>query len=109
MRMYLDAKESVVGCKVFFNGVTGYEIGEGGDKHTVCLDSKICTCRAWELTGIPCMHVVSSIYYCMVRRVYPNFDTCQTIHVSPTHYLTMISQSLKKLSKGQISVEEAKA
>ncbi|KAH6770656.1 hypothetical protein C2S52_015459 [Perilla frutescens var. hirtella] len=63
MRMYPNNKNSVVGCKVFFNGSSGYEIGEGGDKHTVCLDKKICTCRAWELTGIPCMHAISAMYY----------------------------------------------
>ena len=46
-----------------FNGVNGYEIGEGQDKHTVLLDKEMCTCRACELTGIPCTHAICALYH----------------------------------------------
>lgn len=63
MEMYEENKKYVVGCRVIWNGGTGYEIGEGEDKHTVLLDKRLCTCRKWELTGIPCMHAISAMYY----------------------------------------------
>ena len=41
-----------VGCVVLFNGYTGYEISEGEDTHIICLTSKSCTYRGWDLSGI---------------------------------------------------------
>ena len=38
MSLYQFWKENCCGCKIVFNGVVGYEIGEGMDKHTVILD-----------------------------------------------------------------------
>ncbi|KAK4254492.1 hypothetical protein QN277_009870 [Acacia crassicarpa] len=49
-------------CRVFFNGDDGYEVVEGKDRHSVQLDRKMCTCRAWDLTGIPCQHAICAMY-----------------------------------------------
>ncbi|CAH9131929.1 unnamed protein product [Cuscuta epithymum] len=68
MEYYQDNKEAASGCNVIFNGDVGFEIGEGTDKHTVVLDKMVCTCRAWELTGIPCLHAICAFYY---RKVDP--------------------------------------
>ena len=38
MAMLQDNKEIASSCQVVFNGDTGYEIGEGDDKHTVFLE-----------------------------------------------------------------------
>ncbi|XP_049397436.1 uncharacterized protein LOC125861621 [Solanum stenotomum] len=40
-------------CSVDFNGDLGYEVSEGENRHTVNLVEKKCTCRSWQLTGIP--------------------------------------------------------
>ncbi|CAH9123613.1 unnamed protein product [Cuscuta epithymum] len=63
MEYYQANKEAVTGCNTIFNGDVGFEIGEGEDKHTVMLDKLICTCRAWELAGIPCLHALCALYY----------------------------------------------
>ncbi|XP_057795021.1 uncharacterized protein LOC131011251 [Salvia miltiorrhiza] len=63
MKTYLEAKEWAVGCRVLWNGEFGYEVGEGKDKHTVFLDKKFCTCRRWELTGIPCCHAIAAMCF----------------------------------------------
>ncbi|GKC62956.1 mutator type transposase [Tanacetum coccineum] len=40
-----------------FNGMEVFYI-----KYVVNMDRKVCSCRKWELTGIPCKHVVAAIY-----------------------------------------------
>lgn len=47
--------KATVGCRVVFYGAHGYEIGDGDDRHTMCLQKCICICRAWELSGIPAL------------------------------------------------------
>ncbi|KAH6812957.1 hypothetical protein C2S51_021975 [Perilla frutescens var. frutescens] len=61
LKSYQSNLELAFGCKVMFNGDNGYEIGDGDDRHKVFLDRCICTCRLWELTGIPCSHAICAI------------------------------------------------
>ena len=63
MTYFHDNKLASLGCKVVFNGDDGFEIGDGADRHTVFLDKQLCTCRAWELTGIPCAHAIRALEY----------------------------------------------
>ncbi|KAH0633887.1 hypothetical protein KY284_036678 [Solanum tuberosum] len=48
-------------CKVSGNGDNGYEVTEGADRHIVNLREKKCTCRTWDLTGIPCPHAIKAM------------------------------------------------
>ena len=41
------------------NGVS--EVEENGISHTVNMDRRTCTCRRWDLTGIPCRHALKVI------------------------------------------------
>ncbi|XP_040362682.1 uncharacterized protein LOC121049420 [Rosa chinensis] len=34
-----------------------------GSKNVVDLNERTCTCRRWELSGVPCKHAVSAIYH----------------------------------------------
>ncbi|XP_069151904.1 uncharacterized protein [Solanum lycopersicum] len=47
-------------CQVQSNGDKGYEVVEGEDSHVVNLNRKKCTCRTWDLTGIPCPHAIKA-------------------------------------------------
>ncbi|XP_019257692.1 PREDICTED: uncharacterized protein LOC109235901 [Nicotiana attenuata] len=51
--------------RVNANGENGYEVSEGGDKHCVNMAVKKCTCRQWDLTGIPCPHVIKAVLHNM--------------------------------------------
>ena len=55
MKVFQDWKEKCFGCKVVFNGVMGYEIGEGQDKHTVLLDKTNTQC-CWTSSCAPVEH-----------------------------------------------------
>ncbi|XVE62979.1 hypothetical protein DITRI_Ditri06bG0162900 [Diplodiscus trichospermus] len=64
MKLFQDNKDQACGYKVIFDGDIGYKICEkGGDKYTVFLDKQLCTCRVWELTGIPCPHGICALYH----------------------------------------------
>ncbi|XP_027768017.1 uncharacterized protein LOC107001440 [Solanum pennellii] len=48
-------------CKVSGDEDNGYEVTEGADRHIVNLREKKCTCRTWDLTGIPCPHAIKAM------------------------------------------------
>lgn len=58
MEMFEAYKMATIGCNILFNGDSRYEIVEGEDTHTVFLDKRVCTCRTWDLSGIPCQHAM---------------------------------------------------
>ncbi|XP_016433493.2 uncharacterized protein LOC107759989 [Nicotiana tabacum] len=58
-----DSKDLARKCTVLWNADVGFEIGEGLHKHVVNLTDKVCTCRAWQLRGIPCQHAVLAYYH----------------------------------------------
>ncbi|CAN1847972.1 hypothetical protein LINPERHAP1_LOCUS38738 [Linum perenne] len=48
-------------CRVIWNGDKGSEVADGEDSHTTNTSSRTCTCRGWDLTGIPCRHDIAAI------------------------------------------------
>ncbi|CAN1175128.1 hypothetical protein LINPERPRIM_LOCUS30653 [Linum perenne] len=48
-------------CHIICNGKEGYEVRHGDDRFCVQLNEKKCSCRAWQLTGIPCAHAITCI------------------------------------------------
>ncbi|XP_015160823.1 uncharacterized protein [Solanum tuberosum] len=53
-----ENKDYARDCQVRFNGQFGYEILDGHYRHIIDIRKKTCTCRTWQLRGIPCQHVV---------------------------------------------------
>ncbi|XP_031095038.1 uncharacterized protein LOC115999322 [Ipomoea triloba] len=51
-----------VGWHVDFNGVDGFEVKQGKHQFKVKLLERTCSCRAWDLSGIPCIHAVCAIF-----------------------------------------------
>lgn len=50
-------------CHALWNGKDGYEVKHHDKRFTVSLENKTCSCRYWQLSGLPCCHAVSCIYY----------------------------------------------
>ncbi|WOL07031.1 hypothetical protein Cni_G15766 [Canna indica] len=61
LKAYKENRDIAHRCRVEFNDSNGYEVSEGVDKHIVKLDLHSCTCREWDLTGIPCPHALSAM------------------------------------------------
>ncbi|XP_049372490.1 uncharacterized protein LOC125837399 [Solanum verrucosum] len=59
-------------CRVDCNADNGYEVTEGDDRHIVNLRVKRCTCRAWDLEGIPCPHTIKALLH---ERINPLTET----------------------------------
>lgn len=50
-------------CDVLWNGEDGFEVQEKEDRrYIVNLVGRTCTCRYWQLSGLPCCHAISCIY-----------------------------------------------
>lgn len=48
---------------MIWNGGVKYQVtGAWGDQCVVNVQDKVCTCRKWELTGIPCRHAVAACW-----------------------------------------------
>ncbi|KAD5508242.1 hypothetical protein E3N88_15945 [Mikania micrantha] len=57
-------KKEATHYQVKWNGGNLYEVsGKPGQQRVVDLDKKSCSCRRWEITGIPCSHAVASIWF----------------------------------------------
>ncbi|OIT34722.1 hypothetical protein A4A49_40464 [Nicotiana attenuata] len=48
--------------KVQWNADTGFEVNEGMYRHTVDIQKRECSCRLWQLRGIPCQHAICAFY-----------------------------------------------
>lgn len=53
------------GCVVTWSGGAKYSVicSEGGHEPVVDLFLRTCTCRKWDLTGIPCYHACACITF----------------------------------------------
>lgn len=56
-------KENASGCIVDWNGADLYQVkGYLQEQYVVNLTQKTCSCRKWEISGIPCKHAIAAIY-----------------------------------------------
>ncbi|KAL0461916.1 UNVERIFIED_CONTAM: hypothetical protein Slati_0079200 [Sesamum latifolium] len=52
-------------CISTYAGGSKFEVRDmHGGQNVVDINMKTCSCRRWELTGIPCVHAVSAIVSC---------------------------------------------
>ncbi|KAK0594585.1 hypothetical protein LWI29_037000 [Acer saccharum] len=49
-------------CHPEYSGNFHYQVrGPGDDQHIVNIEKKTCACNRWQLTGIPCIHGISTL------------------------------------------------
>ncbi|WMV59143.1 hypothetical protein MTR67_052528 [Solanum verrucosum] len=63
MELFIAYSKIANFCKLEFNGDLGFEVSEGEDRHIVNIVEKKCSCRSWQLTGIPCPHAIKALRY----------------------------------------------
>ncbi|KAL4333847.1 hypothetical protein GQ457_07G010930 [Hibiscus cannabinus] len=75
MKEYTDAMKEI-----------RYEVSAGpADQHVIDLGAHTCSCRRWDLTGIPCIHVVAAI---LMRQERPEtyVANCYSKHIQTMIY-----------------------
>ncbi|XP_075092413.1 uncharacterized protein LOC142172647 [Nicotiana tabacum] len=58
-----ENKELSRKCKVLSFGTDRFEVDEYEYRYIVNLRKRTCTCRSWQLRGIPCAHAICEIYH----------------------------------------------
>ncbi|GJX94638.1 hypothetical protein Tco_0349224 [Tanacetum coccineum] len=62
-RQLLDARDSPVVSALEYNGDDLIQVkGPYGDQCVVNLQQRVCSCRKWEVSGLPCKHAVAAIH-----------------------------------------------
>ncbi|KAH0702078.1 hypothetical protein KY285_016356 [Solanum tuberosum] len=62
-------------CTIEFNGVVGFEVKKRLCQHKVDIARRTCSCRVWQLRGIPCAYVVAALYFKKFS-LYEYIDNC---------------------------------
>lgn len=66
------SKTEAAKCTVLWDGAVGYQVsGPWGDQCVVDVDKKVCSCRRWELTGIPYQHAVAANFNMGINNMSP--------------------------------------
>lgn len=63
MEVLAENAEYAAKCEVRFNGDMGFEIGDPPYTHVVNVERKQCSCRSWQLKGIPYAHAIVAMHY----------------------------------------------
>jgi len=50
-------------CHAISNGADRFEVNHWDNRFTVDLQARECSCRYWQLSGLPCCHAISCIFY----------------------------------------------
>ena len=50
-------------CHAICNGEDKFEVKHWNNRFTVDLQKRECSCRYWQLAGLPCPHAISSIFF----------------------------------------------
>ncbi|XP_047949499.1 uncharacterized protein LOC125195387 [Salvia hispanica] len=62
IKEYIEKESKHAGSwRAIFNGDDSYQVSGPGGQFVVNLRHKSCTCRRWQIRGIPCVHAVSCI------------------------------------------------
>ncbi|XP_057806828.1 uncharacterized protein LOC131018896 [Salvia miltiorrhiza] len=56
-------------CQVHSAICGKFEVHHHDDKFVVVIESRACTCRVWELNGIPCVHAIVALAFLKVDSV----------------------------------------
>jgi len=49
-------------CHVLWNGEAGFEVRDKKWRFTVDLNNRTCSCRYWQVSGIPCAHACAALF-----------------------------------------------
>ncbi|KAK8583429.1 hypothetical protein V6N13_022135 [Hibiscus sabdariffa] len=57
------SKKDGIEWKMVWNGENGCEVKMGRKQYIVNILERICSCRSWQITGLPCQHACCAIWH----------------------------------------------
>ncbi|XP_071738859.1 uncharacterized protein [Rutidosis leptorrhynchoides] len=89
-KMFDNIKKEAMKCDVIWNGDDKYQVnGHHHDQCVVDMTLRTCSCRKWELTGMPCKHAVAAM---LNMSVYSQ-DVVLESNVHPVYWLSTWEQT----------------
>ena len=70
LKIFQENIQKSMQCNLTWNGEKGFEIKNHGFTHTVDIVNRRCSCRSWQLRGIPCPHGVVVLHYKNLEPIY---------------------------------------
>ena len=61
-----NISKGTICCKAYMSKPGEYEIHEGKSQFPLSLNSKLCSCGAWQLCGIPCRHAIRAMLHAKI-------------------------------------------
>ncbi|XP_063946158.1 uncharacterized protein LOC135151558 [Daucus carota subsp. sativus] len=58
--------KDTISCKAYMSSPGEYEIHEGKSHFPLSLNNKICSCGAWQISGIPCRHAIRAMVHAKI-------------------------------------------
>ncbi|XP_022033091.2 uncharacterized protein LOC110934216 [Helianthus annuus] len=60
--LFEEIKKDATRYTIIWNGEGHYQVTGGVNQYVVNMEQRTCSCRRWELNGIPCRHAVAAIW-----------------------------------------------
>ncbi|GJW00836.1 mutator type transposase [Tanacetum coccineum] len=106
-KLFNVIKEKAAQYKVEWNGDDKYQvIRPKGYQCVVNMSTKVCTCRRWELTRIPCKHAAAAINDMGNNGMGNNGMYYVPIELIPPKHHPQVGRPPKKRNKSAMEVEE---
>ncbi|GJX48163.1 mutator type transposase [Tanacetum coccineum] len=108
-KLFNKIKEAASKCIVDWNGSDLFQVkGPYQDQCVVNLTQKTCSCRKWEISGIPCKHVIAAIHDMADnvngRDMWSKFECPTTLLPPKVHPQIGRPSKKRKKSKGEIAI-----
>ncbi|KAK8694127.1 hypothetical protein V6N13_071684 [Hibiscus sabdariffa] len=58
-----QSKKDDIEWQIVWNGENGCEVKKGRKQYIVNILERICSCRSWQITGLPCPHACCAIWH----------------------------------------------
>ncbi|KAK8683970.1 hypothetical protein V6N13_040009 [Hibiscus sabdariffa] len=80
---FMNDKQKMLACEGWWSN---YQVSCGPqDQHSVNIQTSACSCRRWQLTGIPCIYAISVILY-LEDRLVNYVDPCYSVSTQKAIY-----------------------
>jgi hypothetical protein len=98
LNKYIDQAKN--NCSAIWNGKVGFEVDEKDKRYKVGIEASKCSCRYWQLGGIPCSHAITALFVSS-KPLEDCIEDCYSVAVCITIYMIIASCPWMEWSSGR--------